>query len=174
MITTPALPRKFRIPPAAGLITPLSVDKPITLKAYDYSKIVFKSIERDPEESTPTISRACPITKYNVSVRTLKSFKKAKAINSIKARSTKAKKRPANDFEPESDDDMPLSPPTLSSTRKRRAIDYGAVPSDQVVDDSDGDYEYEEVHEDKRLNKKYDSSFPLLATPSKRQKKAGS
>lgn len=186
--TTPVLPRKFRVPPAAGLVTPLSVDKVVVAPeiGYNNSKIVV-DLESDHEEGTPTVEHACSAAKYNTGYPTPQSLEKEsanpnatkitkKAKRTIKGRSTKAKKRSAtNNSDMEPDDDMPMSPPTIGSTRKRRAIDYHkALSNDQDVDNPDEDYEYEEIHDDRRLDEKYDSLYPVLATPSKRQKKTKS
>ncbi|KAG9825256.1 hypothetical protein KCU98_g9282, partial [Aureobasidium melanogenum] len=184
------LPCKFRIPPAASLVTPLGVEKVVVTPKIEHnnSKIVVNLGESDHEESTPAMNRACPTTKNNPGLLTPQSLEKEvtanlkamkptnKAKKTINACSIKAKKRPVNnDSEAESDDDIPTGPPTIGSTRKRRAIDYyKALFNDQVVDNSDDDYQYEEIDNDRRLNEKYDSLCPVLATPSKRQKKARS
>lgn len=152
------------------------------------SKIVVDLGKLNRKESTPTIDRACPVIKNDAGLLTPCSLEKgattdckamkptSKAKKPVSACNTKAKKRPANnDTESESEDDVPLGPPTIGSTRKRRAIDYyKAVSNDQIVDDSDEDYQYEEIDDDRRLNEKFDSSCPLLTTPSKRQKKTKS
>ncbi|KAH0255375.1 hypothetical protein KCU91_g17501, partial [Aureobasidium melanogenum] len=174
------LPRKFRVPPAASLVTPRKIDKVVVTPQIG-RKIAVDLRGNGREESTPSIDRTCPTTKNDAGLLTPLSVEKTgTTINKIKrlisARSTKTKKRPANnDTDSESDNDVPLGPPTIGSTRKRRAIDYyKALTNDQVVDDSDEDYQYEETDVDRRLNEKFDSLYPLLATPSKRQKKTKS
>ncbi|KAH0361370.1 hypothetical protein KCU65_g8767, partial [Aureobasidium melanogenum] len=179
-ITPRFLPGKFRIPPGASLVTPRKFDKVVVTPKIG-RKFVVDLGKNGHEESTPRIDRACPATKNDAGLLTPLSVEKAgtiinKAKRPMNACSTKARKRPANnDIESESDDDVPLGPPTIGSTRKRRAIDYyKALTNDQVVDDSDEDYQYEETDVDRRLNEKFDSLYPLLATPSKRQKKTKS
>lgn len=177
-VSTRILPSKFRVPPAASLITPRTVDK--VLVSVDLS-------ENDHKEGTPSVERACTAAKYNTDFPSPQSLEKedanskalritGKKSKPMKARSTKANKRPANnDSDLESADDIPMSPPTIGSTRKRRDIDYDkALFNDQDVDDSDEDYEYEEMHDDRSLNEKYDSWCPVLATLSKRLKKTKS
>ncbi|KAG9856817.1 hypothetical protein KCU78_g5606, partial [Aureobasidium melanogenum] len=174
-ISPRVLPCKFRIPPAASLATPLGVDMAVVTPKTGHNnlKIVVGLGKSAHEESTPAVDNACPATKNDAGLLTPCSLEKAKTTKAMKARSTKAKKRPANDSESESDDDIPMGPRTIGSTRKRRAIDYyKALSNDQDVDDSDEDYQYEEIDDDRRLNEKYDSLCPVLATPSKRQNKA--
>lgn len=189
-VSTRVVPSKFRVPPAASLATPLENNKVVVTPEirHNNSKIVVDLGKSGREEGTPTVERACITAKYNTGFATPQSLEKeaamidmatsptriakfVKAAKSIKARSTKAKKRPANNDSNMNPDNMSLSPPTIGSTRKRRDIDYyKALSNDQDVDDSDEDYEYEEIHDDRRLNDKYDSLCPVLATPSKRQK----
>ncbi|KAK6004714.1 hypothetical protein QM012_008576 [Aureobasidium pullulans] len=169
--TTPALPHKFRIPPAAGIVTPVSVDKWTTLFA--------KPAERDYEASSSAIARACSATEDNVTYPTPQSINKKKVI---KACNTKAKKRPAidSDLEPGDDDDdddddddnMPIGPPTIASIRKRRSkIIYTDTPKYQICDTGDDeDYEYEQFEDDERLDERFASSCPVLETHPKRKR----
>ncbi|KAG9966496.1 hypothetical protein KCU61_g845, partial [Aureobasidium melanogenum] len=183
--TTPVLPRKFRVPPAAGLMTPLSVDKSLTLTtAYDDSKIVFESVERDSEESTTAVDRACRATKNDAGLLTPCSLEKAgttikKATKSTKSRGAKARlSRRKRDFigSSEAEEEITGSPFAIASSRmRRRGANYNDVPADGVFDNSeDEDFSPEEPEDDKRIDQDYEARYPVLDTPSKRQKKAKS
>jgi hypothetical protein len=138
------------------------------------------------EPVTPTVTRACSVANDDTAfpspqslMRQAMTFKVTNPIKdtksfkaSIKPKSSRAKgKERAND-NPEPDADAFKMPFSLTSHRKRRAIDYNsAVGEDQAFDGSDGNYQYEYHDDDERLDQRYEKDYPDLETPSKRQKK---
>ncbi|KAG9694116.1 hypothetical protein KCU95_g5874, partial [Aureobasidium melanogenum] len=177
------LPRKFRIPPAASLVIPLGAGEVlVTPKIGRSSKIVVDLGEPDHKDSTPTIDRACSATKNDAGLLTPCSLEKAgTTIKKVtKSRGTKAKlsrrktRDVASSIEP--DEKMFATPFAMASSRKRRhGINYNDVPADGVFDNSDDeDFSPEEFEDDKRIDQDFEAKYPVLKTPSKRQKKTKS
>ncbi|KAG9673161.1 hypothetical protein KCU99_g10136, partial [Aureobasidium melanogenum] len=102
----------------ANLVAPCVDKVVVTPRVGHSSKIVVDLGENDHEECTPGIDRTCPQPR---SMQTSRPGPTSKIKKPISACSTRAKKRPANtDTESESDDNVPLGPPTIGSTRQRR------------------------------------------------------
>lgn len=140
-------------------------------------------IDDEDTHDTPNLGRVCsPTTNNNaVAFPSPESMRKQVAMKDAKARSTKAKparskgKKKVVDNENDSKrDEVLVNPFSLSSTRKRRPkIDYNHVPEYEVYDrpdEEDDDFEYEERDDDKRVDQAFEKNFPVLDTPSKRQK----
>jgi hypothetical protein len=189
------LPRKFRVPPAADLVTPRSVDQSkVRAAVLDDSVMVVDLCESSDEAETQPVKTACVVSKKDAALisslekrfltdnqatpvvnKASKSVKATKVSSTIKSARSKAKMKLDDDSEPENV--MPKMCPTLSSTRKRRpAIDYDHVFEDPILDRSDeddDDFQCEEVDvDDERLDMSFEKSYPDLETPSKRQKRA--
>ncbi|KAG9548149.1 hypothetical protein KCU71_g4679, partial [Aureobasidium melanogenum] len=180
-ISSRILPCKFRIPPAASL----GIDKVVvTPKIGHDSKIVVDLGKSDHEEDTPAIDRTCLATKNDAGLLTPCSLEKAgtttkKATKFTKTRGFKPRlSRRKRDFVSsiEPDEEMIESPFAIASSRKRRhGANYNDVPADGAYDNSDdGDFSPEEPEDDKRIDQNFEAKYPVLDTPSKRQKKAKS
>ncbi|CAD0112067.1 unnamed protein product [Aureobasidium uvarum] len=180
--STRPLPRMFRVPPGASLVTPLSDDKVLVTPtaACNDSKIIAE-LESDHEQSMTIINRTCPfpspqsLEKRPTAIASMKPVKMANFVKANKVKSPRHHKckKVVVDSSSESDKDMAMSPPTIGSTRKRRrGIDYTKVPNVQDFDNSDEDFRPEEDDGDRRIDEVFASKYPVLETPSKRQKKA--
>jgi hypothetical protein len=151
---------------------------------------VSPNSREDAEPITPGMNRACFAADDNTALptpqslmkqatasktaRPIKDAKSFKAIIKPKSSRSKGKERANDNHIP--DEDIPKMPFSLTSHRKRRpAIDYTHVHEDPIFDRSDeedDDFQYEKVDDDERLDQRYEKHYPVLETPSKRQKRA--
>jgi hypothetical protein len=177
------LPRKFRVPPAADLVAPRSVEQSkVRAAILDDSVVVVDLCQSSDETETNTETQFFETKKISTSKASVIS-KTSKTIKVIKLGSTDKSARSKAKQQLDDDDDdsgpgnvMAKICPTLSSTRKRRsAVDYDHVPEDEIFDRSDADddnFQCEEIdNDDERLDKRFENDWPNLKTPSKRQKK---
>lgn len=181
--------RKFRVPPAANLITPRSVEQSKVRAAILDDSVIVVDFCESSDETTYVVAKKDAALTSSIEKRFLtddqatpvvnkdsKSIKATKPGSTVKSARSKAKKKLVDDSKPK---DVPETSPTLSPTRKRRsAVDYNHVPEDEIFDRSDADdddFQCEEVDnndDDERLGKEYEKRYPVLETPSKRQKRA--
>lgn len=140
-------------------------------------------IDDDDFHDTRPVSCVCSATTNNNAVpfSSPETMRKQVAVTDAKPRSTKTKSARSKGKKQVVDNDkdskrgeMLINPFSLGSTRKRRPeIDYNHVPKYEVYDRSDEedhDFEYEERDDDKRLDQVFEKGYPVLDTPSKRQK----
>ncbi|THY21617.1 hypothetical protein D6D01_06582 [Aureobasidium pullulans] len=172
-ISSRPLPRTFRVPPGLDLVTPRSNKKsPTLLTATSKGPKVIVDFEDggSQEESVKKGSPKLNMQRPNTALPTPKSIEKAsKTIDTRNKRKLRISttRKVAETHKSKADQNTIETPSTISGTRKRRRIDYEAVPTAWLdKDNSDSNYEFEEAEGDERLDAMYDKSCPVI-TPSK-------